>query len=92
MKKMILFGAMLACLLGLCGCGDSALEESAAPLVTSIIKDQLGGSAKCVSVEITEKISDTHFRAKANLDNGNALVIRIEKSGDDQILVTIPNQ
>lgn len=91
MKKMILFGAMLACLLGLCGCGNSALEDSAVPLVTSIIKDQLGGSASCVSVDITEKVSDTRFLAKAKLDNGNTLVIVIEKSGD-QILVTIPNQ
>lgn len=75
--------------LGLTGCSrESTLEESAVPLVSTIIADN-GGSAKCINVEITEKIGEKHYKATATLDNGNTIKIMIEDRGD-QLYVSIP--
>ena len=92
MKKItLLLGVILMSVFMLCGCSNEAdLEESAIPLVTDILKDELGSdAAKCVAVKITEKVSDKHYKAKATLDNGNDIKIMIEDR-DDMIYVTIP--
>ncbi len=92
MKKIcFLFAIMLSSIFMLCGCGNEAkLEESAIPVVSDIIKKQLGSrAAKCLDVEITEKISDKLYKAVATLDNGNNVNIMIEDRGD-QIYVSIP--
>ena len=94
MKKFgFLFAVMLSSIFMLCGCGNEAeLEESAIPVVSDIIKEQLGSrAAKCLSVKITEKVSDKHYKAVATLDNGNDINIMIEDRGD-QIYVTIPEE
>ena len=44
---------------------------------------------KRVAVKITEKVDDTHYKAKATLDNGNDIKIMIEDRGEE-IYVTIP--
>lgn len=90
MKKIMLFAVVAMCMFGMCGCGnESVLEESAVPVVTEIIQEQLGAETSCVAVNITEQVSDKHYKAKATLSNGNDIVIMIEDRGD-QIYVTIP--
>ena len=76
----------------LCGCNKEAdLEESAVPLVTSMLKDEFGDVAvKCVAVKITEKVSDKHYKAKATLANGNDIKIMIEELDNNMLSVTIP--
>lgn len=93
MKKNM-FRALFLCVCASCllltACGrESELEESAVPVVTDIIHQQLGGDANCVKVKITEKIDDKHYKATATLSNGNDLKVMIEDRGE-QILVTIP--
>ena len=69
---------------------EAVLEESAIPLVTDILKDELGSeAAKCVAVKITEQVSDNQYKALATLDNGNDIKIMIEDC-DDMVRVTIP--
>lgn len=65
------------------------LERSSVRIVTDILNNQFNVSAKCTKVEISEKISDKKYSAKATLDNGNDIKIIIEDRGD-QIYVTIP--
>lgn len=92
MKKiMMLIAAAMLGVFALAGCGPSKsdLEEGAKPLVTDIIKEQLGGEAKCLKVTLGEKVDDTHYKAVAKLDNGNDLNIMVEHK-DDMIKVTIP--
>ncbi len=71
--------------------GD-ALVETACPLVTQIIQEQLGGSAVCKAVTIDREISDGFYKATAYLDNGNELQITIEEREGNQIYVQIPYQ
>lgn len=88
-KTLALLGAMLLSVFALCGCSNEAvLEESAIPLVTSIIQEH-GGEASCVSVKITKKVSDKNYQADAKLNNGETVKIDIEDRGDE-IYVTIP--
>ena len=95
MKNRVFFAMSLsiccaACLI-LSACGrEGTLEESAVPVVNSIIQRYVTGGAKCIKVKITEKVDSKHFKANATLDNGNDLKIMIEDRGD-QIYVTIPN-
>ena len=87
-NRLLFFCALLFGMILFTGCSnESALEESAAPLVTSIIAD-LGFGAKCTDVEITETINENTYKAKASLDNGNTLTISIVDLGD-QIKVDI---
>lgn len=73
------------------GVNNTALEESALPVVNQILQANLGaGSAKCIKVTITEEVTDSFFKAIASLNNGNELKINIEKK-ENQIYVTIPN-
>ncbi|MBE6379892.1 MAG: hypothetical protein E7047_03075 [Lentisphaerae bacterium] len=92
MKRIVfLLGVMLLSVFMFCGCSNEAvLEESAIPLVTDILKDELGSeAAKCVAVKITEQVSDNQYKALATLDNGNDIKIMIEDC-DDMVRVTIP--
>ena len=70
---------------------ENMLAESAVPVVTEIIKEQLGGSAECKAVEIQEELTDGFYKATAILDNGNKINITIEDK-DDEIYVSIPDQ
>jgi hypothetical protein len=72
--------------------GDLAvIEESAVPIVTELLQDELGSDASaCKAVEIVEEVSEGFYKAKATLNNGNELNITIERKGEDQILVQIP--
>ncbi len=78
-------------LVGVLGGGDTALiEESAVPIVTQMIRDELGAQgAECKAVRIVEEVTDGFYKAKAILANGNELDITIERDGD-QIMVNIP--
>ena len=90
MKKLLMLVAMVMLgLVALTGCHKANLENSAKPLVTEIISEQLGGNAKCVNVKITDQIDEKHYRATATLDHGNDLKIVIEDRGDT-IYVSIP--
>lgn len=94
MKKIILLAVMfVAVSMIFAGCGNNAqLEKSAVPVVTQILKEQLGpGSAECVTVKITGTITEKLYKAKAILNNGNTIKITIQDKGD-QIYVTIPNE
>jgi hypothetical protein len=68
---------------------QSNVEESAKPLVTQIVREQLGGTAKCVRVRVTNDLGDGYHKAIATLDNGNDIRILIETRGT-MIYVTIP--
>jgi hypothetical protein len=57
-------------------------EESAIPIVTQIIQQKLGGSATCKAVSVTEDLGNGFYKARAILDNGNDLIITIEKIND----------
>jgi hypothetical protein len=72
--------------------GDLAvIEESAVPLVTQIIQDEVGPDAPaCKAVEILEEVSKGFYKAKATLANGNDFDITIELQGEDKIFVQIP--
>jgi hypothetical protein len=72
--------------------GDLAvIEESAVPLVTQIIQDEIGPDAPaCKAVEILEEVSEGFYKAKATLDNGNDIDITIELRGEDELFVQIP--
>ena len=90
MKFKLIF-LTLACLV-LCGCGPNIAKE-AQPLVTRIIKEQLGGSVECVKVKLGEKFADNHWKGKAVLSNGNELNITIElKKETNEIYVLILEQ
>jgi hypothetical protein len=72
--------------------GDLAvIEESAVPLVTQIIQDEIGPDAPaCKAVEILEEVSEGFYKAKATLANGNDIDITIELKGEDELFVQIP--
>ena len=94
MKKLILLAVtFVAVSIIFTGCGNNAqLEKSAVPVVTQILKEQLGhNSADCVKVEITGTITKGLYKANAILNNGNTINITIQDKGE-QIYVTIPNQ
>lgn len=94
-----LFQAAGALLLGaallLTGCGrasaENELEQAAVPVVTDIIRNQLKGSASCVGVKLSRKLSGKHYQAVASLSNGKEVRILIEDRGGT-IVVTIPKQ
>ena len=87
----LLLGAALL----LTGCGrageESDLEKAAVPVVTDIIRNQLNGSARCVGVKLSQKLSGKHYQAVATLSNGKEIRILIEDRGGT-IVVTIPKQ
>ena len=88
MKKnqLLLFGALLFGMLLFTGCSnESAIEESAVPIVNKMIKEA-GGEAKCTKVKIVKK--DT-YKGVATLDNGNKLNVTITVEGDQMFVVPI---
>ena len=90
MKKSFAFMAAavlaLACLTG-CGSGGSRLAANAKTLVNQILRDDVGpDAAKCLKVEITEKLAKGHYRGIAKLDNGNDVKIMIE---NDAVKMTV---
>jgi hypothetical protein len=72
--------------------GDLAvIEESAVPIVTELLQDELGSDASvCKAVEIVEEVSEGFYKAKATLANGNDIDITIELQGEDELFVQIP--
>lgn len=67
------------------------LADSACPVVTQIIQEQLNGSAVCKGVTIVREVNDGFYVGKATLDNGHELTITIEDKGKN-IEVKIPSQ
>jgi hypothetical protein len=80
-----IFGAMGG------GVDQGLIEESAVPIVTELLQDELGSDgAVCKGVEIVKEVSEGFYKAKATLANGNEVNITIELQGEDQIFVQIP--
>lgn len=67
------------------------LADSACPVVTDIIRNQLNGETTCRRVTITEDLGGGFYTARATLANGNSIRITIEERGSD-IYVQIPQQ
>lgn len=71
---------------------DSALEEAACPVVTTILKENNGVDAsKCMKVTIKEKVTDKFYKATATLDNGNDINVTIELTSDENFYVRVPD-
>lgn len=79
---------ILSILIGLGG-NQAIIEDTACPIVTDIIANQLRGSAECEAVRITEEVSDDFYKAVAILDNGRELNITIKKRKNGEIYVQI---
>lgn len=71
--------------------GKTRLADTACPVVTDIIRNQLNGETSCRRVTITEDLGDGFYTARASLANGNTIRISIEVRGSD-IYVQIPPQ
>jgi len=66
------------------------VEESAVPLVTQLLQDELGSDASaCKAIEIVKEVSEGFYKAKATLANGNDIDITIERQGEDELFVQI---
>lgn len=65
----------------------SILEKEAAPIVSSILKEQFDDDSKCLSVQLGEEQAKGRFKAIASLTDGYKLAIVIEIK-DDNIEVT----
>lgn len=93
-KKHYFWGWIAAFVISLfigVGGHQAMLEESAVPVVSQLLEENLGaGVASCKVVEIDDEVSDGFYKATATLDNGNELRITIEERDDDQINVQIP--
>ncbi len=68
---------------------EGSEEEAARPLVTQIVREQWGGSARCTRVLITRDLGRGYYHAIAYLDNGRSLAISIQ-TGGNMVYVTIP--
>lgn len=67
------------------------LEETARPIVTEIIQEQLFATdIECEKVTIDETVSDGFYKATAILSNGEKIKITIKEMSDGQIKVLIP--
>lgn len=71
--------------------GRARLADTACPVVTDIIRNQLNGETSCRRVTITEDLGDGFYTARASLANGNTIRISIEVRGSD-VYVQIPPQ
>ena len=90
-NQLLLFCALLFGMLLFTGCSnESAIEESAVPIVNNIIKEN-GGEAKCTNVKIIETLDKDTYKGEATLDNGNKVQVAITVNGD-QMLVVIINE
>lgn len=70
---------------------QNGLASGACDVVTQIVEKH-DITAKCVKVDITEKVTDDFYKANAILDNGREMKIVIKRVDDHQIYVTIPPQ
>ncbi|QOW62050.1 hypothetical protein [Treponema pedis] len=67
------------------------IEESARPIVTTIIQEQLFATdIECEKVTIDETVSDGFYKATAILNNGAEIKITIKEMPNGQIQVVIP--
>ena len=67
------------------------IEESARPIVTTIIQEQLFATdIECEKVTIDEIVSDGFYKATAILNNGAEIKITIKEMSDGQSKVVIP--
>ena len=64
------------------------IENSACPVVTRIVQEKLGGTAKCIRVKITENVGGGYYKAIATLSDGSDLRVMIEDRGNS-IYVTV---
>lgn len=72
---------------------NDALGESACPIVSKILKDNLGdNSAECVKVNITGNITDNLYKGVATLNTGNEINITVEEKAGNMIYVRVPPQ
>ena len=79
------FAAGLVFLAVGCGASESDICETAKQLISEKCAEMNPENpAKCVSVELTKKVSDDCWTAKAKLDNGTVIPVTI-KVHDDQI-------
>ena len=86
-NQLLLFCAMLFGMLLFTGCSnESAIEESAVPIVNNIIKEA-GGDAKCTKVKIIETLDKDNYKGEATLDNGNKVQVAITVKGDQMLVV-----
>lgn len=59
---------------------NDALAKAACPIVTKLLKDNLGTeSAECVKVKIKDNVTDNFHKGIATLNNGNDINITIEE-------------
>jgi len=72
----------------LAGCGND-LAQTAKPIVTSVIAEQLGGGAECVAVKLGKEFAKNRYHATAVLSNGNELKIVVYDQ-PDRVEVEIP--
>jgi hypothetical protein len=80
-----LFGAMGG------GVDQGLIGESAVPIVTELLQDELGADASvCKAVEIVKEVSEGFYKAKATLANGNDIAITIELQGEAELFVQSP--
>lgn len=68
----------------------NTLGESAKPLVTEILREQISLTApECVKVTSVKKVSKNRYQAIAKLANGEQLRIAITQLKDDNIYVEV---
>ena len=65
------------------------IEESAVPLVTQILQDQLKENKTCKSVSVTSELPNGTYEAVAKLDDGTRIKIVIQLE-DGMLYVSIP--
>ena len=86
-NQLLLFCALLFGMLLFTGCSnESAIEESAVPIVNNIIKEN-GGDAKCTNVKIIETLDKDTYKGEATLDNGHKVQLTITVKGDQMLVV-----
>ena len=71
-----------------CGASESDICDTAKQLISEKCAEMNPENpATCVSVELTKKVSDDCWTAKAKLDNGTVVPITIKLHDDDRIEV-----
>ena len=65
------------------------IEESAVPLVTQILQEQLKVNKTCKTVSVTNELPNGAYEAVAKLDDGTRIKIAIQLE-DGMLYVSIP--
>jgi hypothetical protein len=68
---------------------EEDIKETATPLVTQILQDNLGQNKNCESISIENKLPNGDYEAIATLDDGSEINITIQEKGQ-MIYVSIP--